>query len=319
VLLVSDASQTLFPLVTREVVPTRTGETLLLRREGSNVDYFSPLRHLPAGSPDLRFPLSAAPEPARLALEGRETFAEYNDYRGVPVLAATRHIPVTGWGLVRKIDRAEALGNFRRMAVVEVVAAGLLIILLAGLLLFYRRYVVTRVLKQKEEKFVALLESAPDAIYIIDPSTLRILGRNRRAAEMDGCGDEDIAHMTALDVHPPEDHTLLRERFARGSETGRSLPIQTLHHRRKDGQIVPVEESQTLVDAGGERLILSIVRDITERKRAEAALRESELQFRTLANAIPQLCWMANGDGGIFWYNQRWFEYTGTTPEQMEG
>src|ERR1019366_8841298 len=55
------------------------------------------------------------------------------------------------------------------------------------------------------------------------------------------------------------------------------------------------------------------------RKRAEESLRESEAQFRTLANAIPQLCWMANADGGIFWYNQRWYEYTGTTPEQMEG
>ena len=53
--------------------------------------------------------------------------------------------------------------------------------------------------------------------------------------------------------------------------------------------------------------------------RAEAALRESEAQFRTLANAIPQLCWMANGDGWIFWYNERWYEYTGTTPEQMQG
>ncbi len=57
--------------------------------------------------------------------------------------------------------------------------------------------------------------------------------------------------------------------------------------------------------------------DLAER-RAEA-LRESERQFRTLANAIPQLCWMANPDGWIFWYNQRWYEYTGTTPEQMEG
>jgi PAS domain S-box-containing protein len=54
-------------------------------------------------------------------------------------------------------------------------------------------------------------------------------------------------------------------------------------------------------------------------QRAEDARRESEAQFRTLANAIPQLCWMANADGWIFWYNRRWYEYTGTTPEQMEG
>ena len=53
--------------------------------------------------------------------------------------------------------------------------------------------------------------------------------------------------------------------------------------------------------------------------RAEEALRASEQQFRNLANAIPQLCWMANADGWIFWYNDRWYEYTGTTPEQMEG
>jgi len=48
-------------------------------------------------------------------------------------------------------------------------------------------------------------------------------------------------------------------------------------------------------------------------------LRESETQFRTLANTIPQLAWMANPDGGVFWYNERWFDYTGTTPEQLQG
>lgn len=58
---------------------------------------------------------------------------------------------------------------------------------------------------------------------------------------------------------------------------------------------------------------------ITESKRTEAALRESEARFRQLADSIPQLVWMAHADGYIYWYNKQWYEYTGTTPEQMEG
>jgi PAS domain S-box-containing protein len=53
--------------------------------------------------------------------------------------------------------------------------------------------------------------------------------------------------------------------------------------------------------------------------KAEAALKESEGRFRTLADAIPQLCWTANPEGWIFWYNRRWHEYTGKISEQMEG
>jgi len=51
--------------------------------------------------------------------------------------------------------------------------------------------------------------------------------------------------------------------------------------------------------------------------RAEAAVREQ--QFRTLANSISQLAWMADGEGYIFWYNDRWYDYTGTTLEEMQG
>lgn len=48
-------------------------------------------------------------------------------------------------------------------------------------------------------------------------------------------------------------------------------------------------------------------------------LRESEQQFRTLANSIPQLAWMAHPDGSVFWYNQRWYDYTGTTFQEVRG
>ena len=61
------------------------------------------------------------------------------------------------------------------------------------------------------------------------------------------------------------------------------------------------------------------IQDITERRQAEKEVRESEERFRTLANSIPQLASMARADGFVLWYNQRWYDYTGTTPEQMEG
>jgi hypothetical protein len=288
-LVLLDAAKTLFPLVTQKSVRTRTGETILVRRDGNDIVYFSPLRHVPADSRNLRFPISAAPAPARVALEGREVFSELSDYRGVPVLAETRYIPLVGWGLIRKIDRAEALESFRRQAIGEGLAALLMAVLLGvGLFAFHRQRVFTRVTKQEEEKFRALLESAPYAIYILEPSTLRIVARNRKAGEMDGYSDEEVARMTAADLHPAEERQSLLERFESASETGLGLPDHTLHQRRKDGRLVPVEESRALVEVGSERFALSIVHDITERLRAEEALRRSEREL-TIRNRIAEV------------------------------
>jgi PAS domain S-box-containing protein len=69
------------------------------------------------------------------------------------------------------------------------------------------------------------------------------------------------------------------------------------------------------------KIVLSFItiQDITERRQAEREVRESEERFRTLANSMPQLASMAGADGFILWHNQRWYDYTGMTPEQMAG
>jgi PAS domain S-box-containing protein len=72
-------------------------------------------------------------------------------------------------------------------------------------------------------------------------------------------------------------------------------------------------------EAGRVRGIFILINDITEYRQAQRALAESEEQFRTLAGSIPQLAWIAHADGHIFWYNERWYQYTGTTPSEMEG
>lgn len=66
-------------------------------------------------------------------------------------------------------------------------------------------------------------------------------------------------------------------------------------------------------------LALLQVRARERAERSEMAAGEASRQFQQLANAIPQLAWMARPDGWIYWYNERWYQYTGTTPEQMTG
>ncbi len=59
--------------------------------------------------------------------------------------------------------------------------------------------------------------------------------------------------------------------------------------------------------------------DITAREASDMAMRASEQQFHAMAESIPQLAWIMDGEGYIFWYNRRWFDYTGTTLEDMKG
>ena len=77
----------------------------------------------------------------------------------------------------------------------------------------------------------------------------------------------------------------------------------------------------SLVEEVAERTWAAVERACAEQalRGSEAALRESDKNFRLLADAMPQLAWIARADGYIYWYNQRWYQYTGTTPQQMEG
>ncbi len=89
---------------------------------------------------------------------------------------------------------------------------------------------------------------------------------------------------------------------------------------RKDGVDVHIDDSGAPIrNAAGELAgIVLVFRDIGERHAAERAMRESELRFRQLADAMPQIVWTARPDGCIDYYNERWYEFTGF-PRGMTG
>ncbi len=92
------------------------------------------------------------------------------------------------------------------------------------------------------------------------------------------------------------------------------------HNFPNIGERIVILNAREIVNVtGDEKLILLAIGDITDQETAHKKVLESEQQFNTLANNIQNLAWMANADGWIYWYNKRWFEYTGTTPEEMKG
>ena len=125
-----------------------------------------------------------------------------------------------------------------------------------------------------------------------------------------------------LDQVHPDDRAAVDSAYSSSLHEG--MDAYEIEHRvirKSDGEVRIVHEKCEHFRNESGAIIRSIgmVHDITDRKLAEESLRSGEEQFRTLADSIPNLAWWANGDGYITWYNGRWYEYTGTTPEQMEG
>ena len=172
---------------------------------------------------------------------------------------------------------------------------------------------------ERQRDFTRLvLEDAPIAVGVMEGPEHRFTLVNRVTCELTGLAEEQFLGRPHAEVVPEADKVV--------------GPILDRVYTTGAGE---TDEVEVVLPTGGRHLlvtwtalpgldgrpdsVLYLSLDITDRKQMEERLRESETQLRTLADAVPQLVWMAEPDGHIFWYNRRWYEYTGTTPEQMKG
>jgi PAS domain S-box-containing protein len=181
-----------------------------------------------------------------------------------------------------------------------------------------------RELRQQRELFRVTLQSIGDAVLTTDAAG-RIASLNPvaeeltkwTAAEAVGRPLEEVLRIVAEADRTPAPNPameVLREGRVVGLARHTLLVSRDGEERAIEDSAAPIKDSQGRVLG-----VVVVFHDVTDKRRSEEALRQSEEQFRALANSMPNLAWWAKGDGYITWYNQRWFDYTGTTPPEMEG
>jgi PAS domain S-box-containing protein len=164
-----------------------------------------------------------------------------------------------------------------------------------------------------------ILEQSLNEIYLFDAQTLRFEYVNRSALCNLGYDMDALRMMTPVNLKPEFDETSFRAMVKPLLCGEKEVVIYEASHLRADGTRYPVEVHLQLFTQAGSAALLAISLDITSRRRAEMALQEREEWFHTVVNTIPQLAWIANPDGSRSWYNQRWYNYTGATPEEVKG
>ncbi len=265
----SDPEKFLYPLLRSEPSLSMTMETVLVRADGGDVLFLGPLRHRADGPLTLRLP-RAALGAAEAAIEGRSEFGEFIDYRGVRVLAVTRGVRGTPWGLVVKVDREEAFAAYRRSVRDQLNILAALVIGIAGVaygLWLARRAAYETRLAANQARLAILLDHAPDPILFLGPD-LRVREANRRAEEFYGYGRGELTGLHIIDdLQAPEDRLAAAAQVAEPEARERAV-IPTTYLRR-DGTRVPVELSVSRFDQELKGGRVAIVRDMSERRAAE--------------------------------------------------
>jgi len=197
--------------------------------------------------------------------------------------------------------------------------------IIASIAQYLQRRRVEAEIRRSEERYRTLTEAIPQIVWNATPSG-EITYFNRRWLEYTQLPLERLAEQGWLAAVHPDDKVRVEAEWRKvivnaGSGIVDRFREEVRLRRGDTGEFrwfltvaVPLRRSDGTMDQW-----IGSMADIHDQKLAADAVRESEEKFRQLAESIPQLTWMTDADGYIFWYNQRWYDYTGTTFEQMRG
>jgi PAS domain S-box-containing protein len=180
-----------------------------------------------------------------------------------------------------------------------------------------QRVRVEEELRQSQRRFRDLFENSPDAIFVEDLAG-RVLDVNRDACALHGMTREQLVGSNSIDKLVPAEHRVAARQEFKKLASGELSWIES-ESVRADGRAVPVEIRVVRVDYDGSPALLFHVRDITERRAAEMALRSSETLFRSVWENSVDGMRLTDENGTIIAANQAFCRLVGLTHEQLEG
>jgi PAS domain S-box-containing protein len=282
VVLVSDASRFLYPLIQSWPTLSKTAETLLIRRDGQDVLFLNDLRHQPDTALKLRIPLSRTEVPSVMAVLGRQGMFQGTDYRGVEVLAVILAIPDSPWIMVAKQDTAEIFAEWRlrALAILALFMAMAGTLVAFGLFAWQRRkkahyktlYLSEARQRESEHNFRLLFENMTTGFalheMIYDPNgqplDYRFLQINPAFEKLTGARAQDLIGRTVKEVMPNTEQYWI-DTYGKVALTGE--PTSYENYAREIGRYF-----EARAFSPGKHKFAVVFSDITDRKRAEQSI-----------------------------------------------
>ena len=314
-----DPRRSLYPLIQSWPTTSRSGETLLVRREGNFVVFLNELRHRKDTALSLHLPVSQPDLPAAQAVQGKEGIFEGRDYRGEPVLAALRRVPDSPWFLTTKVDYDEIVAPLARDAWLTTLLA-LALIALAGLtalpLMKRERKVSDAELRESEARYRGLFEHSLSGValheIVLDAEGRAIdhvfLEVNPAFEQLTGLKRDEVLGRRVTEVLPGIEKGPFIEIYGRVVATGQGARFEEFAAPlARHYEVVAFK-----VDAGR---FATIFNDATERKRAAESLHLQSAALEAAANAVL----ITDYEGRVVWVNDAFYVLTGWSLDECRG
>lgn len=327
-----DPVQVLYAMVQRWPGPSSSGEVVLLRREGNGAVSVAPTRFRRDAALDVgAVSLEKTENPGVRAIRGERGIMEGRDYRGIPVLAAVLPVAESPWFLVVKMDEEEAYAPLRERMWGTVLLAGIMIFSVGTALniiwrrqrdrFFRQRFEAEQALRISESRFRDVMETIALYGVVLDPAS-RITYANDFLLNHTGWARAEVLGQNWFELFLPAD---VRERIERpifsASITSGTIPAHFENEivtRRGERLLIAWNNTVLRDGSGAVTGVASIGEDITVRRRADLALRESEDRFRRLAENAPDMIYRYDlrPKRGFTYVSPSSVSITGFTPEE---